>query len=142
MHVVWKRPDGFHGADPADYVVVNVGSRAKIWLHRSDRSNFPFRIAGDWQEAESGTRLNQLVNLLGRDEQAWLDTLVRMYDDTMGDDPGRFVDDLTRWVRDLCHHLKGDTWEIDIMTHTMTEVADRLHAMRAAFVAAAPSHNN
>ena len=141
MHVVWKRPDGFHGANPEDYVVVNVGTRAKIWLHRTDRTHFPFRIAGGWQETESTARLNQLVNLLCREDQGWLEALVRMYDDTLGDDPGRFIDELARWVRDLCHHLKGDTWELDIMTYTLTEVADRLSQLRANFVAAIPSHH-
>ena len=137
MHVVWKRPDGFHGADPSDFMVVNVGSRAKIWLHKKDNSWFPFRIAGGWQESEATKRLNNLVNLLNKEDAAWVDSLVRIFNDTMGDDPARFIDDLTRWVADLRNHLKGDTWELDIMNHALAEVSDRLGSVREAFLKAA-----
>ncbi|MCX6110973.1 MAG: hypothetical protein NTZ90_15365 [Proteobacteria bacterium] len=138
MHVIWKRPDGFHGANPTDFIVVAVGTRANIWLHKSDTSHFPFRIAGGWQESESTKRLNNLVNMLGREDKAWVDALLRIFDDTMGDEPARFVDDLARWVTDLCQHLKGDTWEVDIMNHTLSEVAARLGGVREAFLRAAP----
>jgi hypothetical protein len=138
MHVVWKRPDGFHGADPADFIIVNVGTRAKIWLHKRDHSWFPFRIAGGWQESEATKRLNNLVNLLHHDDdQSWVDALVKIYNDTMGDEPERFIDDLGRWVNDLRNHLKGDTWELDIMGQALQEVASRLTGIRAAFLKAA-----
>jgi hypothetical protein len=137
MHVIWKRPDGFHGADPTDYVVVNVGSRAKIWLHRRDNRNFPFRIAGDWKAAEASERLNLLVNLLGKPDSDWTETLLKLFNDTLGDDPARFVDDLGKWLLDLRSHLKGDTWELDIMNHSLAEVADHLGRVRSSFLAAA-----
>jgi hypothetical protein len=135
MHVIWKRPDGFHDADPSDYTVVNLGNRSKIWLHKKDHSWFPFRIAGGWQESEATQRLNNLINLLPKDDKAWTDALGRVYDDTMGDDPNRFFDDLHRWVVDLRNHLKGDTWELDIMNHVLSEVAARLEAVRGQFQA-------
>ena len=50
MNVIWKRPDGFHNASPSDYVTVDITSNAKIWLHKRDQENFPFRVSGDWQE--------------------------------------------------------------------------------------------
>ncbi len=136
MHVIWKRPDGFHGADPADFMVVTVGTRANIWLHRRDNLNFPFRIAGDWKAAEATERLNLLVNLLSKDEGEWTAALLKLFNDTLGDDPARFIDDLGRWVLDLRTHLKGDTWELDIMNHTLTEVGNNLSKVRAAFLAA------
>lgn len=136
MHVIWKRPDGFHGADPADFIVVNLGNHSKIWLHRKDDQHFPFRIAGGWQESEASTRLNRLVNLLPKDEKAWVDALLRIFNDSMGDDPARFVDDIARWVTDLRNHLKGDTWELDIMNQALSEVAGKLSSARDAFLKA------
>jgi hypothetical protein len=137
MHVVWKRPDGFHDSDPSDFTVVSVGNRAKIWLHKKDHSWFPFRIAGGWQESEATKRLNNMVNLLSREDSVWVETLLRSFNDTMGDDGVRYFDDLTRWVTDLRNHLKGDTWELDIMNHALAEVADRLAGTREAFLKAA-----
>ncbi len=137
MHVIWKRPDGFHGADPADFMVVNLGNRSKIWLHKKDDSNFPFRIAGGWQETEATKRLNNLVNLLDKDDKAWLDASLKIFNDQMGDDGAKFIDDLTRWVTDLRNHLKGDTWELDIMNQTMSEVGERLAAVRDSFLKSA-----
>ena len=46
--VIWKRPDGFHGANPSDFMVVDIGSESRLWLHKSDFENFPFRISGSW----------------------------------------------------------------------------------------------
>lgn len=137
MHVIWKRPDGFHGADPSDYTVVTLGDGAKLWLHRKDHSWYPFRIAGGWQESEATQKLNNLVNLLSEPSDVWVRTLVKIFNDTMGDDPGKFVDETTRWVADLRDHLKGDTWEIEIMMHALTDVEKHLTTGRAEFLKAA-----
>ena len=134
MHVIWKRPDGFHGADPADFVVVNLGNRSKLWLHKRDHSWFPFRIAGGWQESEATQRLNNLINLLPKDNATWVQMLAKTFNDTMGDEPERFIDELTRWIVDLRNHLKGDTWELDIMSHALSEVGERLQAVREPFL--------
>lgn len=136
MHVIWKRPDGFHDANPADFMVVNLGNRSKLWLHKRDHSWFPFRVAGGWQESEATQRLNRLVNLLPQDDQAWVDALLKIFDDSMGDDAARFIDDLTRWVLDLRNHLKGDTWEIDIMSQALAEVGERVGRTKVPFVQA------
>jgi hypothetical protein len=137
MHVIWKRPDGFHGADPTDFVAVNLGNHSKLWLHRRDHLNFPFRIAGGWQESEASARLNTLVNLLAQDDLTWTSTLTAMFHDQMGDDAGKFIDDLARWVGDLRSYLKGDTWEMDIMNQALSEVIDHINTVRAAIVQAA-----
>lgn len=136
MHVIWKRPDGFHDADPADFMVVNLGNRSKIWLHKRDHSWFPFRVAGGWQESEATQRLNRLVNLLPQDDKTWIDALLKIFDDSMGDDPTRFIDDVSRWLVDLRNHLKGDTWEIDIMNQALSEVGERLERAKVAFIKA------
>lgn len=137
MHVIWKRPDGFHGADPSDFMVVNLGNHSKLWLHRKDDTHFPFRIAGGWQESEASARLNTLVNLLAKDSNAWTTALTRMFHDQMGDDPEKFVDELTRWMTELQNYLKGDTWEIDIMHQALSEVIERIEQGRGAVVQAA-----
>ena len=137
MHVVWKRPDGFHGAAPTDYEVFNLGGHSKLWLHRSDHSHYPFRIAGGWQESEATKRLNNLVNLLPKKDPDWLSTLQSLFNDTMADDAGKFIDDLIGWIIDLKQHLKGDTWELEIMTQAVEEVAERLKDVRPAFLKAA-----
>jgi hypothetical protein len=134
MHVIWKRPDGFHGADPADFVVVELGKHSKIWLHRSDHTHFPFRVAGGWQESESTKRLNNLVNLLPQPEAAWSKCLTKLFNDSMADDPEKFYDDLVTWLTELRSHLKGDTWEIDIMNQAVIEVQNRLVQTKNAFI--------
>ena len=136
MHVVWKRPDGFHDADPADFLVVNLGNRSKIWLHKRDHAWFPFRVAGGWQESEATQRLNSLVNLLNQNDQAWVEALSKLYNDSMGDDPARFLDDISRWLLDLRNHLKGDTWELDIMSQALAEVEARLAKSRDSVIKA------
>jgi hypothetical protein len=139
MHVIWKRPDGFHGADPADFQVVDLGGQSRIWLHKRDHAHFPFRISGGWQETEATTRLNMLVNLLAGTDRTWSDTLLKIFNDSMGDDAARFLDDMRRWVGDLRAHLKGDTWELDIMNQALTQVEARLGAVRSEFLERAAS---
>ena len=126
MHVIWKRPDGFHGAEPEDFRSVEIEGRAKIWLHKSDHSNFPFRISGGWQETEATTRLNHLINLIGSDDKNWVDCLSTIYNDSMKDEPEKFLSETTRWLGDLRGHLKGDTWEVDIMNQVISTVIDRI----------------
>jgi hypothetical protein len=137
MHVIWKRPDGFHGADPSDFMVVNLGNHSKIWLHKRDDTHFPFRIAGGWQESEASARLNTLVNLLAKDQNAWVQALTRMFHSQLGDDAGKFVDELSRWISELRSHLKGDTWELDIMNQALSEVLEHLEQVREQVVIAA-----
>jgi hypothetical protein len=132
MHVIWRRPDGFHGADPSDFVVVNVGNHSKLWLHKRDHEHFPFRITGGWQESEASARLNALVNLLAKDPAAWTASLAKMFHDQLGEDPISFINDLVSWTQDLRHHLKGDTWEVEIMDQALTEVVSRLESSKLA----------
>jgi hypothetical protein len=134
MHVVWKRPDGLYGADPSDFAVVKIGNHSKIWLHKRDHSNFPFRIAGGWQEEEASIRLNNLVNLLDKPDSEWLNSLNKIFNDHMQDDASKFINELGRWVEDLRLHLKGDTWELEIMQETFTELSNKLKSIKASFL--------
>lgn len=134
MHVVWKRPDGLYGADPSDFVVVKIGNHSKIWLHKRDHSNFPFRIAGGWQEEEASIRLNNLVNLLDKPDSEWLNSLNKIFNDHMQDDASKFINELGRWVEDLRLHLKGDTWELEIMQETFTELSNKLKSLKGSFL--------
>jgi hypothetical protein len=115
-------------------MVVELSGRSKLWLHKKDTSWFPFRIAGGWQEQESTQRLNLLVNLLHKDERAWVDALLKIFDDTMGDDPSKFVEDIQKWLVDLRGHLKGDTWELEIMSQALAEVEHRVGNAKQSFI--------
>jgi hypothetical protein len=57
-----------------------------------------------------------------------------MFHDQMGDDAAKFVDELSRWVIELRSHLKGDTWELDIMNQALTEVIERIASVRTPVV--------
>ena len=107
MHLVWKRPDGFHEANPSDYQVVDLGNNFKLWLHKKDRDQYPFRIAGGWEEKEGTIRLNNLVNLLNSDDDKWVEHLKHSYDHSMKDDKLKFIEDLLAWIKDLESCPKG-----------------------------------
>ena len=54
MHVIWKRPDGFHGADPSDFMVVNLGN------HREGRiSGVDAEIAGEGVAPQGGNAVRE-----------------------------------------------------------------------------------
>ena len=137
MFVVWKRPDGYHDATPSDFRIAEVGSRARLWLHKTDHEWYPFRISGGWQESDATRRLNELVNLTGRPVHDWMDFLVNAFHHSLTDDPLAFLADQVKWLGDLKGHLKGDTWEVEIMEQVLEEVCGRLRAMENDFVAGA-----
>jgi hypothetical protein len=137
MFVVWKRPDGYHDATPSDFRIAEVGSRARLWLHKSDHEWYPFRISGGWQESDATKRLNELVNLIGMPAQEWTSFLVNTFHHSMTDDPRAFLADQIKWLTDLRGHLKGDTWEVEIMGQVLEEVCARLAGLEKNFLAAA-----
>jgi len=126
FNVIWKRPDGFHGADPSDFKVVTLGNHLKLWVHCRDDVNFPFRISGGWQEEVATARLNKLVNLLGKQDEVWKAAVVKILDDTMGDNLSMHVAELIEWIEELRSHLKGDTWEVEIMGQALKDVTIQL----------------
>lgn len=134
MHVVWKRPDGFHGASPEDFRIVNVGGRGRIWLHRTDFNWYPFRIAGGWQESDATQRLNNLVNLVDQDTLKWERHLANLFRNSMSEEPSAFLDDLIIWIQDLLGHLKGDSWELEILAMTLNDVIAKIKNIKPSQV--------
>jgi hypothetical protein len=126
MKVIWKRPDGFHGAQPSDYHVIELDGHSKIWLHRTNHEWFPFRVSGDWGEEESTRRLNRLVNLIGTEPRNWVKYLDDSFGDSKADNIGVFVSDISNWINHLKANLKGDTWEIDIMNKALSLIVENL----------------
>lgn len=133
MKVIWKRPDGFHGAKPSDYYVVQVANNANIWLHKSDSDNFPFRISGGWQDEEATSKLNQLVNLLGKPEDAWLSYLVNDFHHSHAENGDLYLQNLDKWLAQLLGNLKGDNWEIIIMQEVLQEIGRHLATIAPKF---------
>lgn len=138
MNVVWKRPDGFHGAEPKDFVVVEVGGQSKLWLHKTDHKWYPFRISGGWQEQEATQRLNAFVNLIGKPMTHWAKQMVTELSHSMSDDPIKFFEDTMIWLATLKTALKGDTWEVEIMANAIDDVERRLRDAKTAFLSNSP----
>ncbi len=134
MFVVWKRPDGFRGAEPKDFKVVDIGDNARLWLHKKDVEWFPFRISGGWQEQEATQRLNILVNLIGKPNSQWVSRLVYEFNHSMLDDSKKFFQETMDWLQTLSSSLKGDTWEIEIMGHAISDVQKRIKDSKNAFL--------
>lgn len=134
MHVTWKRPDGYHGAQPSDFRILEIGGKSKIWLHKSDSEWFPFQVRGDWKASEDTQRLNQLVNLLGEDESQWIKTLGKIFHNNMTEEAGAFIETQLKWIGELKGVLKGDTWEVEIMDHALSEIEARLGSVKDGFI--------
>jgi hypothetical protein len=137
MHVVWKRPDGFLGAEPKDFYVVDVAGKSRLWLHKSDDKWYPFRIAGGWQEEEATQRLNSLINLIGKPMSHWSKIMVTHWQHSMTDDPQKYFDETMQWLQSLSKVLKGDTWELEIMSHSLEEITTRLKDAKTAYMSQA-----
>ncbi|MCX6116959.1 MAG: hypothetical protein NT027_05420 [Proteobacteria bacterium] len=137
MNVIWKRPDGYHGAEPKDFVIVEVAGKSRLWLHKSDVKWYPFRISGGWQEQEATQRLNSLVNLIGKPMSYWSKQLLADHSHSMTDDPKKFFSETLDWLQSLKTVLKGDTWEVEIMANAIDEVEARLKDTKNAFLTAA-----
>ncbi len=136
MHVVWKRPDGFHDATPQDFYTIELAGHSRIWLHKTDRDWYPFRVSGGWQESEATKRLNRLINLLNQPQESWIEQLSKTYHHSMADNPEEYFQNVVTWIADLKGHLRGDNWELDIMNQTISEVERQLNAAKEAFLKA------
>lgn len=134
MKVIWKRPDGFHGASPSDYEVVQVANNSKIWLHKHDNINFPFRVSGGWQDEDATKKLNQLVNLLNKDKKSWLEHLQDGFFNSKSESAEKYVEKLHLWLSDLRSNLKGDQWEITIMHEVVSEVLLKTQSYQHEFI--------
>ena len=100
MHVVWKRPDGFHSVSPSDFRVAEINSTARIWLHKKDTENYPFRISGGWQDEEATKRINTWINLVGEPAEKWLEKLLIEHSNSSIDEPAKFTAKLREYKTD------------------------------------------
>ncbi len=134
MHLVWKRPDGFHGALPSDFTVVDLSDNIRLWLHKSDKDQYPFRIAGGWEEKEATIRLNNLVNLADATPNSWVEKLNHFYDHSMSDNRQTYLADLIAWLEELGRCAKGDTWEVEIMQHAVNFTKNHVMSAKEGFL--------
>ena len=137
MKVIWKRPDGFHNASPEDYKVVTLDSGASIWLHKTNTEWYPFRLSGDWAKEEGTNKLNTMINMLGEESPDWTSHLMDLYFESQSDDPSVFVTDLYKWIDKVKNHLKGDTWELDIMEQVVSSIHGKIQSAEEKFLAQA-----
>ncbi len=133
VHVIWRRPDGFHGAHPSDFRVAEIGD-SRIWLHKRDRDEFPFKISGGWGESDDTKRLNNLINAIDDPEDSFIRLLERTFDHSVEDNPTSFVSAKIQWIGELGKRLKGDTWEVEIMRAVLTALAQKIQQCSIEFV--------
>ncbi len=126
MHLIWKRPDGFLDSHPDDYTVIEIASKSKLWLHKRDRENYPFRVSGGWQDEGATVRLNSFVNLLPQNNSSWEKLLKSEYGNSEFEEPEIFFKELFKWLDLLSDNSKGDTWEIEIMGEVLNEVKGKI----------------
>lgn len=137
MKVIWKRPDGFHNATPDDYKVITLETGANLWLHKSNSEWYPFRLSGDWAREESTNKMNLLINQLGEDKPDWSTYLLKLFYESQLDDPQTFLNDLNKWLNKVKNHLKGDTWELDIMEQVVSVVDSKIKDASEQFLSQA-----
>lgn len=129
MKVIWKRPDGFHQALPSDYDVYEVTENTRIWLHKDDHENYPFRVSGGWKDELATKELNSLVNLLPQPHDSWISFLKKSFDDSKSEKIESFLQEKLNWLDELSANLKGDTWELEIMTETLKKLKIQLNTV-------------
>jgi hypothetical protein len=135
MHVIWKRPDGYHGASPSDYKAVQLKNHSsRIWLHKTEHHWFPFRVSGGWQDENLTKRLNLMVNLLDKENEIWNKSLSEIFDHSSAKDENAFIEETVQWLSELKGALKGDKWEIEIMEAVLTEIESKISDLKSAFV--------
>lgn len=136
MHVIWRRPDGFHNASPLDYDVVELDGHARLWLHKTDKDEYPFRISGGWEAKEQTKRLNNFANLLPHGKEKWVAYLRDLYNHSMSEKAPEFYQEIVTWLDTLPDHLKGDTWEVEILNQAITTARAKLLEVKADFLKA------
>lgn len=133
MKVIWKRPDGFLMSTPEDFTVLKMPSQSKLWLHKTDRENFPFRISGGWQDEESSRKLNQMVNLLSEGESEWVRWLKQDFSNSNTPEASKYFDKLRSWLQEVERGLKGDTWELEIMGEALSQIQKYVEKAESSF---------
>lgn len=133
MHLTWKRPDGFHDAKPSDYYPIDLDGRSRLWLHKDDKDQYPFRLSGGWEDKDLTVRLNNLINLLPESNPQWIKFLKGSFNHSMKPNPQEYYNEIYSWIRELKNFLKGDTWEIDILSQALDSTLNRLETIKPEF---------
>ena len=115
-------------------LMLDVSEETKLWLHRTDKTNFPFRISGGWQDEESTHKLNVMVNLLATSSDEWISFLAEQFNDSNTESPKEFIDNKIKWLERMLEHLKGDTWEVEIMKETISQVKKQVEEQKSKFL--------
>jgi hypothetical protein len=128
MHLIWKRPDGFHNAVPEDFKRIALSNGASLWLHRSECDWYPFQVNGDWASQEQTVRINRMVNLLDAPEDSWKSFVAQDCGDDLSPNssPEQHSSGLLEWLESLKSCLRGNTWEVEIMSCALVDVQSRL----------------
>jgi hypothetical protein len=127
IKLVWKRPDGYLGAKPEDFRILSISGHSNLWVHKTDRDTFPFRLSGDWANEHLSKRLNNLVNLLDDTDDTWRRYIEKISDDfEHEEDFSKVIGGLLSWVEELKKVFKGSSWESDIVANTLNAVQTRL----------------
>lgn len=134
MHLIWKRPDGYLGAKPSDFVVCELADHSNLWLHKVDKDQYPFRVSGGWEDIDLSVSLNNLVNLIPEDDSAWVNHFVTCYDHSMSDSKENYLETTLKWLSELEKVAKGDTWEVEILEQAVAVVISRVNSIKAAFL--------
>lgn len=127
MHIIWKRPDGFQNAQPEDFKRIQLSNGAHLWVHRTELDWYPFQVSGDWKGQHLTNRLNRLVNLLDASPAEWINFLEHYQDDEVKESSLKATATLLlQWVSELDKAIKGETWEADIMSCALHDIASHL----------------
>jgi hypothetical protein len=126
MHVIWRRPDGFHNARPCDYVLQLVAKNSYLWLHKVDKDYYPFRVSGGWQDESATKELNRLVNLLSEHYDSWLKWFELSFCESSYNSFDDYINNHNKWLDELLCNLRGDKWEAQIMKDTINDIKKKI----------------
>lgn len=134
MRVIWKRPDGFLGASPEDFTTIELAGHSRLWVHKRNKDQYPFQVSGGWEEQTDTVRLNNLVNLLPEAADRWVSYLNDSFNHSMKDEKKDYCEYLNSWLNELAKSLKGDTWEVEILSHAIQLTQKRLDEAEKDFL--------
>lgn len=134
LKVIWKRPDGFHNASPEDYRIVQLESGAKLWLHRENVDWYPFRVSGGWADEELTRKLNRLTNLLDHDDEKFVSMLTDDFFNSEAGEADQYAAELLSFISKVSENLKGDTWEVDIMSEAIEMLQSKIEGVKHTFI--------
>jgi hypothetical protein len=133
MRVIWRRPDGYHEAHPTDYRVAQIGD-CRVWLHKRESEEFPFKVSGDWGAQDQTRGLNYLINRVEESAENFAISLEKTFDHATEADPKKFIVGKLSWVEGLRSNLKGDTWEVEVMDHVLVAISSRIRQAEPFFL--------